>query len=782
LNDPNVRDITAAMPRLGRKQESPRATPRHEIFGASIERRDGPQKLTGRAVYVDDLPMPPGGLHVRTVRSRIAHGRIKSIRFGEGVDWSRVHVIDHKKVPGPNVIRLLIDDQPALASDVVRHREEPILLLAAEDKELLERAVRAVHIDYEEWPAAFTIADARARKAKVFGDDNVFKRFHIQRGEGRAALAKAHRVVRGTYTTPAQEHVYIEPQGMIAHYEGDTLVVRGSMQCPYYVHSALTNMFAKPAGQVRIVQTETGGGFGGKEDFPSIIAGHAAVVAHATGRPARLIYDREEDLASTTKRHPAEVTIESGFDADGRLVAMNIDVAMNGGAYCTLSPVVLSRGVIHAAGAYDCPNVEITGAAYATNLVPFGAFRGFGAPQTLFAIEAHMDECAAALGLDQVAIRRLNLMDKGAVTATGQALGEDTAARETMGLALALSDWDRRRAAHARHNRTSAKTRRGLGLSVVLHGSGFTGNGEKKLASRARVDTLPDGRLRCLASNTEMGQGTQTVFAQIVAEAVGVTMDDVLVAQPDTAIVPDSGPTVASRSVMVVGALLKQAAEQLRDDLETRLGKPLRTRASLLAAIRAEHARGSVPSAGTQYSPPPGIVWNDETYVGAAYGSYAWMSSVAEVEVDLVTCEVKLLHMWLVPEVGRVVNPVLARGQIEGGAAQAAGWALLEDCVWRDGAMANNTLTNYILPTSADAPRMQVEFLEKDCIYGPFGAKGLGELPMDGPAGAIVAALRDAIGVVCRDLPASPERIHAMLAEKDLWTPDFWAQTAGGAR
>lgn len=769
------------MPRSGVKKESPRAAPRRAIFGTSIDRRDGPEKLTGKAVYVDDLPMPEGGLHVRTVRSRIAHGRIKAIRFGDGVDWSKVRVVDYTKVPGANVVRLLIDDQPALASSVIRHREEPILLLAADDRELLERAVRAVEIDYEEWPAAYTVADAKAGRARIFGDDNVFKRFHIKRGDGAAALAKAHRRVRGTYTTPAQEHVYIEPQGMIAAFEGDTLVVRGSMQCPYYVHSALVNLFGYPPERVRIVQTETGGGFGGKEDFPSIIAAHAAVVALATGRPARLIYDREEDLAATTKRHPAEVTIESGFDADGRLVAMSIDVAMNGGAYCTLSPVVLSRGVIHAAGAYACPNVEITGAAYATNLVPFGAFRGFGAPQTLFAIEAHADDCAAALGLDPVAYRRLNLMDRGAVTSTGQNLGDDVAARETMDQALGMADWTRRRAAHAKHNRTSARTRRGLGLSVVLHGSGFTGNGEKKLASRAKIDTLPDGRLRCLASNTEMGQGTKTVFAQIVAEAVGLEMSDVFVAQPDTAIVPDSGPTVASRSVMVVGNLLKQAAEQLRDQLETKTGKSLRTREKLLAAIRAAHARGEVPQAGTQYTPPPGIVWNDETYEGAAYGSYAWMSSVAEVEVDLVTCEVKLANMWLVSEVGRVVNPVLARGQIEGGAAQAAGWALLEDVVWRDGTMANNTLTNYILPTSADAPRMHVEFLERDCLYGPFGAKGLGELPMDGPAGAIVAAIRDAVGVLVRDLPASPERLHAALADQNPWSRAL-RTAAGGAR
>lgn len=748
------------------QRRTTKAPARAATFGTSLPRREGPEKLTGKAIYVDDLPLPAGGLYVRTVRSSISHGRIKAIRKGPGIDWSKVTVVDHTHIPGPNVVKSLLDDQPLLAGDVVRHREEPILLLAAEDRELLERAVRAIEIDYEEWPAAFTIEEAKRGDVRLFGTDNVFKRFHIERGEAREALEKAPVRVRGTYSTPAQEHVYIETQGVIADYSDGVITVQGSMQCPYYLHAALTHLFELPNDKVRVIQTETGGGFGGKEEYPSVIGSHAALVAWVTGRPARLVYDREEDMVATTKRHPCETTIETGFTRDGRLLSMVIEVAMNGGAYCTLTPVVLSRGVIHSTGAYACEHFDVTARAYATNLVPFGAFRGFGAPQTLFAIEAHMDAAAAQLGIDPVKLRRINLMKEGAITATGQDLGDDVHALPVMERALELSNWKKLTAANERHNRTSAKTRRGLGLSVVLHGSGFTGNGEVKLASRAAVDTLPGGQVRVLIANTEMGQGTKTVFAQIVSQTLGLSMEDVVVAQPDTFIVPDSGPTVASRTVMVVGALVKEASEKLRADLEERQGRRLRSRHALLQAIKAAHAAGESPRADVQFVPPPGVVWNEETYQGAAYGSYAWMASVAQVEVDLATCEVKLEHLWLVPEVGSLVNPVLARGQIEGGAAQAAGWALSEDVVWRAGTMANGQLTNYILPTSVDAPRMTTAFLEKPARLGPFGAKGLGELPMDGPAGAIVAALRRALGVLPTQLPATPERLLELVSSQ----------------
>jgi len=742
---------------------------RGAVVGTPVPRREAPDKLLGRTVYVDDVPLPAGGVYVRTIRSRIAHGRVAGVRFGPQVDWSRIAVVTARDIPGRNFVQHILQDQPALADGLVRHREEPILLLAHEDRELLERAVRAVEVDCEPLPAALTIADSRRGDVRIFGDDNVFKHCRIRRGDARAAMEHAAVRVRGRYTTPAQEHAYVENSGVLARFEPDgTLVVQGSMQCPYYVHKAMVPLLGLPAEKVRVVQCETGGGFGGKEDWPSVLAAHAALVARVTGRPAKLVYDREEDMLSTPKRHAGEVEIETGFDEDGRLVAMIVDVAMNGGAYSTMSPVVLSRGALHAGGPYRCENTDIEARAYATNLVPAGAFRGFGAPQTLFAIEAHMDACAAAMEMDPVELRRRNLMDRGATTATGQNLGDDVAARDAFESALELSGWKARRAAAWRRNRAGGQVRRGLGVSVVLHGSGFTGNGERNIASRAAVDTLPDGRLRLLAAAAEIGQGRDTVLSQLVAEELGIEVDDVVSDKPDTFVVPNSGPTVASRTTMIVGGLLREAAAKLRAELEEREGHPLRSRLAFQKAVRGAHARGESPRAEVGYVPPAGVEFDDATYTGSAYGTYAWMATVAEVDVDLVTCETRVTDLWMVPEAGTIVNPVLARGQIEGGALQAVGWALLEDVRLRDGTMWNPRLSDYILPTSADAPRMHVRFLDRPCALGPFGAKGLGELPFDGPAGAIVAAIRDAVDVLVHDLPATPERVSALLSGADV--------------
>jgi CO/xanthine dehydrogenase Mo-binding subunit len=474
-----------------------------------------------------------------------------------------------------------------------------------------------------------------------------------------------------------------------------------------------------------------------------------------------MIYSRAEDMAATTKRHPSRTRHRTAVSRDGRLLAMDIDFTIDGGAYCTLSPVVLSRGTIHAAGPYACPNVRVQGRAVATNVPPHGAFRGFGAPQSLFALERHMDRVADAVGLPPDEFRRLNFIDTGDTLAVGQIINEPVDLPALLDRALAQSGFRKKRERFARENPGRA-VKRGIGLASFMHGAGFTGSGEVHLASVVSVEATPDGTIRVLSSNTEIGQGTNTVFSQIAAEALGIDCDDVEVVQPDTSVVPNSGPTVASRTCMVVGKLVESAAIALKHSLIDAGYLPASfSRAEFHAACsRYVAAFGSLHHTA-HYRPPPGLRWDDDRYLGDAYGTYGWAVYVAEVSVDTATWETTVEDFVAVQEVGRVINPTLAAGQIEGGVAQGIGWALYEDVVWRNGRMANAQMTNYIMPTSMDLPPIRVYFDEVPYAHGPGGAKGIGELPMDGPAPAILNAIAHATGVDVRQVPLTPERLMA---------------------
>jgi CO/xanthine dehydrogenase Mo-binding subunit len=690
--------------------------------GARVPRKEGIEKVTGASRFVDDLTLP-GLIHGRTIRSTIPRGRIAAIDFE--FDPAGFTIVTSRDVPGRNVVSLIVDDQPCLAAGEVQHAEEPILLLAHPDREALWSA--SVSVLYE--PLRPLLDPAQSER--------IFKHIRIEKGDVTQGLAMADVIVEGEYRTGAQEQLYIEPQGVVAVPEDGGITIYGSLQCPYYVHAALRTLLALPPERVRVIQVETGGGFGGKEEYPSIIAGHAALLAFKSGRPVKLVYDRGEDMAATTKRHPAVIRHRTGVSGDGRLTAIDIDVLLDGGAYTTLSPVVLSRGVIHATGPYRCDNVRIDGRVVGTNTPPNGAFRGFGAPQTQFAAEVHMDRIAEALGLDPVRVREVNAFRPGDTTATGQRLGSDCAALDVLHEAVT-------RTRFSEHRRQLEGTSRGIGLSLFFHGSGFTGAGEVKLASQASLELTSRGA-RIRVANTEIGQGTRTMLSQIVADALGVPYEAVEVHAPDTAEVPDSGPTVASRTCMVVGRILQRCAEKMR--------------AQLGSLPPAEYLERHGPLVVTEsYERPPGLAWDEDAYRGDAYGTYGYGCDVAEVEVDPDTYEVRPIAVTAVQEVGRAIHPTLVAGQVEGGTAQGLGYALLEEVVMRDGRMANAQLTNYPIPTTADTPPIHVVVLERPYEHGPHGAKGVGEMPIDGPAPAVVNAIRHA-GFDVREIPATPERI-----------------------
>ncbi len=696
--------------------------------GTSVPRKDGIGKATGRTRYADDIVLP-GMLHGRTVRSTIPCGRVKAVH--RSFDATGFTVVDHRDIPARNVVALIADDQPFLVEHDVRHLAEPILLLAHENREALLGAT--VDIEYEGGTPMF---DPEV-------SPTVLKSLAIDKGDLNRGFAAADVVVTGTYRTGAQEHVYIETNGVVAVPEDGGIAIFGSIQCPFYVAKALKSLLG-PDAHIRVVQMETGGGFGGKEEYPSMIAGHAALLALKSGRPVKIVYDREEDMLATTKRHPSIVRHRTGVTRDGRLVAMDVEVIIDGGAYVTLSPTVLSRGGIHAAGPYRCDNVRIRGRAMFTNTPPNGAFRGFGAPQTQFAVEAHMDRVAEALAMDPVALREINALRPGDTTATSQTVGPDCSALAVLREAVRRSDFSRKRAEYA-------GTNKGIGLSLFYHGSGFTGSGELRLASKAQLDLTPTG-VRILVSSTEIGQGTRTMHAQIVADAMGIPYESVEVAQPDTSLVPDSGPTVASRTCMIVGRILERCALEMKDRL-----------AGLSPAEYYER-NGSV-SILKEHIQPSWIQWDEDRYLGDAYATYSWGCDVAEVELDRDTFEIRPIRVSTVQEVGKAIHPALARGQIEGGTAQGLGFALLERVVMQNGGMANGTLTNYTIPTTLDTPEIDVAILENPYPDGPYGAKGLGELPIDGPAPAIINAIRH-LAIDVREIPATPETILAACASR----------------
>jgi CO/xanthine dehydrogenase Mo-binding subunit len=744
-------------------------TPQKTI-GSSPLRKEGEAKVLGSAQYVDDIVLP-GMWFGATVRSTIARGRILAIRMADSIDWSQYCVVTAKDIPGLNTIVHLTKDQPCLAETFVNHPEEPILLIAHQEKSALIAAVAAVEIDYESLPAVFTIEESEAEGApNVWSDDsgkvNCFKTYTMQKGDVSSVWESADFIVEDEYHTGAQEQLYIENNGVIAECIKDDkgrvahVTVRGSMQCPYYLVHALELVFDLPAEQCRVIQTETGGAFGGKEDFPSVIGSHAALLAMKSGHPVKMTYDRAEDLAATTKRHPSRTRHKTAVSKDGKLLGGTIDFAIDGGAYATLSPVVLSRGTIHAPGPYHWPHLTVNAKAMASNLPPHGAFRGFGAPQSLFALERHMDKIAKVVGLSPEELRRRNFLSTGDRTATGQLLSDPVDMQHLLTRALTEADYHRKRAEFDVTNQGST-IKRGVGFATFMHGAGFTGSGERRLNSLVHVDISPTGWPEILVSSTEFGQGTNTILCQVAADTLHIPYERVLIAQPDTSVVPNSGPTVASRTAMIVGRLVQRACEGLLKTLHDSAALPeiFSPEQFCVAAKRLLEERSEIRSS-VRYEPATEIFWDDETYSGDAYPAYAWAVYVAEVAVDTTTYSAIVTRFDALQEVGRVLHPILAKGQVEGGVAQGIGYALYEKCVWKQGRMANNQMTNYIMPTSADLPGIHVHFEETPSIHGAFGAKGIGELPMDGPAPAILNAIEHATGVAFNSIPLLPEDIY----------------------
>jgi len=679
-------------------------------------------KVRGEARYVADYPLE-GTLVGKTLRSDRARARILSIRVPE-LPTGYV-MAGWRDVPGKNGVLIIGDDTPVFAAETVEFVGDPIAIVAGPDEAEVDRILREIQVEYEDLEPVLDMRES----------ETAFYDYSTEKGEVDEAFAAADQVYEEILETGHQEHGYLETQGITVIPQDGKIKVHGSIQCPYYVRKALAGALDMAPEAIQIVQDVTGGGFGGKEDYPSMLAARVAVTALKAGRPVRVVYSRREDMATTSKRHPTYNRYRAAVKG-GRVTAMDIELLYNAGAYTTISMVVLQRGTICSNGVYNIPNLRVRGRSVKTNSVPNGAFRGFGAPQVFFAVEMFMAHIARAMGVDPVRFKEAHFAKQGDETSTCGRFHHPVPLPQ-MGekLAAASGYWEKRK---AYANQPPDRYRRGIGISYSFHGGGFTGTGEKDIIkAKAALEKRPDGRVEILTAGTEMGQGLFTTFAKIVAKELDLPLDRIIIRNPDTDRVPDSGPTVASRSIMVVGELLRRAAVRLKTEWED--GETQRV---------IEHFQ----------QPEWQIPFDYDSFQGDAYPAYSWGAHCVELEVDVHTGEHKVQGAWACYDVGTPIDLTIVMGQMEGGFLQGIGYAHMEQMNYdRHGRIRGNSFSDYTMPTAADVPNMEMFLHIEEYPEGPFGAKGAGELPIVGVPAAYVNALEQAIGADIRHIPVTME-------------------------
>ncbi len=732
------------------------------IIGRSLPRFDGPVKAAGEVRFLADIDIPgcwAGGV----VRSDVPRGVLKEIKTLPAFADTGAVLVTAADIPGENYVAIVRKDYPALAASAVNYATQAVALVAAPDEERLRRAMAAVAVTIEPLPPIFTIEESEARKELIWGDDNRIDHYHTERGDLRKGFAEADAVVEGEWETGLQEQMYLETQGMAAWRSGQGVELLGSLQCPFYVVNAVAAALGLPHEMVTVRQSATGGAFGGKEDYPSILGVYAALLAWKSGQRVKIAFDRSEDLLVSPKRHPSKSRYRMGLTKDGRITALEAEIKLDAGAFTTLSRVVLQRAHLHAAGCYYIPNVRIKSSAWATNTPPNGAFRGFGAPQAIFAIERTMDLAAKRLEIDPLDIRLINAIKTGDRFPYGQVLREGGNAAAVLRKAAELSDYRRRR--EILSQRREGRFRRGIGVAVGLHGGGFTGAGEANMGTTAKM-TFDGDKFRIYTSSTEMGQGASTVLPMVAAEALGVELEEVAYMEPDTKYTPNTGPTVASRTTMYAGKAVQDACENLKKMIEAG-GAPLAGGALIEAAKKHLRDKGRVEALGYNIF-TDGQSWDEEKFTGDAYHGYAWIANAVEVELDMGTYEATPLSAAIAAEVGRAINPMQAKAQLTGGVLQAFGWAHIEDLkVDAKGRYTASHMNAYLVPTTLDTPEWKVELLEDPCPAGCYGAKGLGELPCDAGAAAFAAAIDHAAQIFSPCVPMTGEKIFEAIEKRD---------------
>lgn len=753
-------------------------------IGVSLPRVDGRDKARGATRFVGDRVFARM-LHAYPVFSPVSHGTLK------GADTSAaerepgfVAAFFAADVPGENRVGVIFDDQPLFADRRVRYVGDAVGVAVAETEQAAWRAAKAVELEIEPLPAVHDIGACIRGEAPLLHEDRAACRHRVDLGDAPAELARAPRVVEGTLRTPWQEHFYLEPQGCIAEPGDDGgMTIHGSIQCVFYVQKAVARALGLPLARVRVVQTPIGGAFGGKEDIPSEVCARAAVAAWALKRPVRMLYRRRDDIQATSKRHPAEMHYRVGVDDEGRLLAAEVRIDLNAGAYATLSSVVSYRAAMQALGPYRVPHVKVRSTAWYTNTPPNGAFRGFGSPQATFGHERMMDRIARELNLDPVEFRLRNVLREGSRTSTGQRLVQSVGAEAVIRRGAEDAGWDRTPRASG-----DGRYRYGIGIAACHYGNCLGAAGWAMDGAAAKIQIRRDGSVTAAYGLVDMGQGANTVVAQMTAEALGLDPARVTVLPTDTLNVPDSGPSVASRNVVMTGNAIRDAAGRLVGVMRRAAAAALGVEADQVVIAR-DGAQGpgggrtlpfeevaelmflhNLPMDALGWWHVPELEYDADTGVGEAYFTYSYAAHVAKVRVDTVTGRVRVETVWAAHDVGRAIHPAGLEGQVEGGVAQGVGWALYENFRLDDGRVMTGNLSTYLVPTAMDVPEVHSRFVEEPDDRGPWGAKGIGE-PAIIPTGAAVAnALSHALGVEVDEIPVTPERVLGWLDEAAIKT------------
>ncbi len=748
--------------------------PSGHAVGARIARLDGVPKIDGTEAFGGDS-FPADALAVLVVRSPHHHARFS---FGDLKAWAGarpgvVGTFTAADIPGRNCFGVIAPfaDQPALAEGVARFRGEAVALVATERKALAELDLSDFPIEWSELPAMLVPAEAQADGAPLIHarrPGNLLTKGFVERGDPEAALAGAAVTATQVIETSYVEHAYIEPEAGYAEWDGDTLTVVACTQAPYMDRDDTAKVLGLAPDKVRIVPTATGGGFGSKLDVS--LQPLIGLVAMKTGRPAALAYSRSESMMSTTKRHPAVMRASIGADARGRIAGMVFEGDFNTGAYASWGPTVANRVPVHASGPYRTPNYRAEGRAIHTNGPISGAFRGFGVPQATIMQETLYDELAEKLGIDRLAFRLANCLRDGDETVTGQKL------ESGVGIAACLQalepHWHRALAEAEAFNSTRTDTKRGVGVASCWYGCGNT---SLPNPSTIKIGISATGEVVLHQGAVDIGQGSNTVITQIVADALGLPLAAIRLKGADTAITPDAGKTSASRQTFVTGKAAEKAGKALREKVLRFANVSSEARLALEAgalviregeAVRridlsalAADADGLVFSAQETYDPP--TLPLDEKGQGKPYAVYGYGAQVAELEVEMKLGTVRLVKITAAHDVGKAINPLLAEGQIEGGIAQGIGLALMEEYI--PGRTEN--LHDYLIPTIGDVPPIETILVEVPDPEGPFGAKGLGEHVLIPTAPAILNAIRHATGMLVKKVPATPSRVLAAIRE-----------------
>ena len=770
------RKIISAILEAGSETSLPSSPAAGAAVGSRLVRLDGKKKVEGTEIFGAD-EVPTGSLGVRVIRC--PHHRAR-FELGDVDSFVETHsgvaaVLSAKDVPGIDCYGVIprFADQPVFAHREARFRGEAAAAIVGETDTLEALNLAEFPIRWEELPPIRTIDEGLAADAEqihAHRGGNILVRGRVARGDVEKAIAEADVVVEGEYETGFVEHAYIEPEAGFARRLGDQIEIQACTQSPYMDRSDIAKILGIAQELVRIIPTAVGGGFGSKLDLS--VQPFVALAAWKLGRPVRMVYSRTESIVSTTKRHPARMRLRAAATRDGKLTALDFAADFNTGAYSSWGPTVAGRVPVHASGPYTVPNYRALTRAVHTNVVPAGAFRGFGVPQAAIAQEQLYDELADRVGIDRLEFRILNALRNDTPTVTGQVLGEG------VGIGACFEalrpKWQAARIASTAFNgSTTGSMRRGVGVAGMWYGCGNT---SLPNPSTIRIGLKRDGRIALHQGAVDIGQGSSTIITQICADALGAPVSQFDLISGDTSISPDCGKTSASRQTFVTGKAAHIAGTKLRGeilklagacdcaavefgDVSVTVVEDGKTRVLDLSKFPID-AHGYVMTCEATFDPPTSPL--NENGQGSPYAVFGFGAHMAEIEVDVELGTVRVRKVTAAHDVGRAINPTLIEGQIEGGVAQGIGMALMEEFFPGKG----ENLHDYLIPSAGDVPPVESILIEDPSSIGPFGAKGIGEQAVIPTAPAILNAIYDAVGVRIRKVPATPDRVRAAILAK----------------